>query len=103
MRLGQDEAEFLVRLARSAIFSYVVSAERIKVPAEFPPSLETKAGVFVTLTDAKDGSNSLRSCAGIPFPEKSIAETTIEAALASSTRDAKIYKFQSVVFAETEP
>jgi AmmeMemoRadiSam system protein A len=76
----------LVQLARHAIETYVRDRRAIRsaeapIPIEGPP-----AGVFVTIHTASTGE--LRGCIGTIQPtESSLAQETINNAIAASTRD----------------
>lgn len=77
------ESEF-VKLARSAIETYVREKRIIKPPDPLPDKMQKRAGVFVSLK--KDGT--LRGCIGTFAPTTSnLAEEIIHNALESSTRD----------------
>jgi AmmeMemoRadiSam system protein A len=76
----------LVQLARAAIEKYVLEGKRVK-PADAPASIEGQpAGVFVTIHKASSGE--LRGCIGTIEPtEVSLAQETINNAIAAATRD----------------
>jgi AmmeMemoRadiSam system protein A len=76
----------LVQLARTAIERYVEEGKRLK-PAEAPAPVEgSPAGVFVTIHKASSGE--LRGCIGTIEPtERSLAQETINNAIAAATRD----------------
>jgi len=60
MEFEDEEGEFLVRTARSAVEEYVKYRNRIEPPGETPDKMRQKAGVFVTLNTYPDGM--LRGC-----------------------------------------
>jgi MEMO1 family protein len=76
----------LVQLARAAIGEYILEGKRLK-PADAPASIEGgPAGVFVTIHKASSGE--LRGCIGTIEPtEPSLAQETINNAIAAATRD----------------
>jgi AmmeMemoRadiSam system protein A len=76
----------LVRLARAAIERYVEEGKRLR-PVDAPASIEgSPAGVFVTIH--KLSSGELRGCIGTIEPtEPSLAQETINNAIAAATRD----------------
>lgn len=82
-----------MQLVRKALTHYIVDQKRIEAPSDVPPSLEKKAGVFVTLYEDQDHGKQLRGCMGISLPENHLIEAIIEAALLSSTR---AFRFEPV-------
>jgi AmmeMemoRadiSam system protein A len=76
----------LVQLARFAVEAYVCDRRTIR-PADAPVHVEGgPAGVFVTIHTASTGE--LRGCIGTIQPTKpSLAQETINNAIAASTRD----------------
>ncbi len=97
--LTEAEAEFLVQLVRKVLTHYVVDRRRIEVPSDVPPSLEKKAGVFITLYEVDDNGKQLKGCMGVPLPENHLIQATIEAALLSSTKD---FRFEPVTLNEID-
>ena len=81
--ISDDDGEFLIKLARSAIETYLKDGKIIKVPDELNPILKEERGVFVTLH--LDGN--LRGCIGYPEPVKPLAQAVIEVAISSATGD----------------
>ncbi len=78
------EESFPVRLARSSLEAYVREGKVIKPPADLPPELRARAGVFVSLK--KYGN--LRGCIGTVTPVRpTVAEEIIENAIGAGTRD----------------
>ncbi len=86
-----------MQVARKALTDYIVDRRRIEVPSKVPPTLEKKAGVFVTLYEVGENGRQLRGCMGIPLPEHHVIESTIEAALLSSAKD---FRFEPVTPSE---
>jgi AmmeMemoRadiSam system protein A len=76
----------LVQLARATIEKYVREGKRLR-PADAPLPIEgSPAGVFVTIHKASSGE--LRGCIGTIEPtEASLAQETINNAIAAATRD----------------
>ena len=62
--INTDDGQFLVKLARSAIETYLNDGRIINVPQDINPHLKEERGVFVTLH--RDGE--LRGC--IDFPNQ---------------------------------
>ncbi len=79
------DGEFLVRLARVTIETYLRTGRGRKVPADTPEKLKKKAGVFVTLSTYPD--HDLRGCIGYPEPIMPLVEATMDAAISAATRD----------------
>lgn len=69
--------DFILKLARETIETYVKEGKKILIPKNYPKELDEKRGVFVTLYKNKD----LRGCMGIPYPEMSLIEAVIEASI----------------------
>ncbi len=85
-RLSLEEGKMLVRLARLASTRYLESKETIKAPQDTPKKLYRKSGVFVTLNTTKP-THQLRGCIGFAFPEESLVNATIKAAIHAATDD----------------
>jgi uncharacterized protein (TIGR00296 family) len=87
--LSREEGEFLVKLARRTMETFVTSRNRVSVPPETPSKLMTKCGVFVTLEKMADDSpeRELRGCIGRPLPDMPLVEATIESAIDSCSED----------------
>lgn len=80
-----------VKLAQTAIEAYIGERRVIAPPEDLPKELlEKKAGVFVTIMQAKE----LKGCIGTYLPQaKNIAEETIRNAIAAATED---YRFSPI-------
>jgi uncharacterized protein (TIGR00296 family) len=74
--------DFVLKLVRRVIESYVKTGKKIAVPKDYPEELNKKSGVFVTLYK----KDMLRGCIGLPYPQKPLIEGLIEAA-ASACKD----------------
>lgn len=87
--LSQEEGEFLVKLARKAMESYVSGRIRVQVPTDTPEKLMNRSGVFVTLEKITEGvsDRELRGCIGRPLPEAPLVEATIDSAIDSCSQD----------------
>jgi len=82
MSAGKSHA--LVDLARRTIETYVRERRQISPPAELPPDLPTRSGVFVSLHAHGD----LRGCIGTIEPtQPSLAQEVIHNAIMAATRD----------------
>jgi len=82
--LSDAEGEYLVRLARKAITSYLTEGEVIEEEPPYP-SLKKEAGTFVTLKRYPSGD--LRGCIGFPEPIYPLHVAVVRAAIASATED----------------
>ena len=85
-----DEGEFLVKLARKTVDTYVTQKVKIKPPADTPEKLKKESGVFVTLNKLKGREkkkHELRGCIGYPLPIKPLVEATIDVAIEAATAD----------------
>ncbi len=85
MDLSLKEGEFLVRLARAAIVYYFKEGRPMKRPAEYPPVLEEKRGVFVTLNTYPE--RRLRGCIGHPLAYEALIDATISSAISAAFSD----------------
>jgi len=78
------EGTILVKLAREAIKRYIEKRITIKPPSS-NGNLVRKSGVFVTLNTFKP--HALRGCIGFPYPDQSLIEATVKAAIYAATED----------------
>jgi hypothetical protein len=87
--LSLEDGQFLVRLARKAMESYVSHRVRASVPPETSQNLFSKCGVFVTLEKIISGASEreLRGCIGRPLPDLPLVEATIDSAIDSCSQD----------------
>ena len=81
--------EYLVKLARNTIETYLSKGIKITPPKDAPEDLWDESGVFVTLNRFKKGFEpSLRGCIGrITSTGSSLIESTIDSAIDAATRD----------------
>jgi len=96
-QLTQKEGEYLVKLARNAVEQYLKNKQIIKMPADVPPKLKEKCGVFVTINSVIEGgkSHELRGCIGFPYPTHMLAQAVIESAISSATQDPRFYPMRA--------
>jgi uncharacterized protein (TIGR00296 family) len=85
--LTQKEGEYLVKLARRAVETYLTEQQIIEMPADTPLKLKEQCGVFVTINTVQGKSHRLRGCIGIPYPTTMLAKAVIESAISSATQD----------------
>jgi uncharacterized protein len=81
--ISQMEGEFLVKLARKTIETYIKDGTIVDIPKETPKNLKEDMGVFVTLYSL----NQLRGCIGYPEPVKPLVQATIDVAIGAATQD----------------
>ncbi|NYB52221.1 MAG: TIGR00296 family protein [Methanobacteriaceae archaeon] len=81
--ISDEEGEFLVKLARKAIESYLKDGKIIPLPDDLPPIMKEERGAFVTL----HLNGNLRGCIGYPEPVKPLAQAVIEVAISAATGD----------------
>ena len=86
--LSEAEGKFLVKLARSAIETFLNEGKIIKVPIDGNPIFKEEMGAFVTLQRNGD----LRGCIGYPEPIKPLAQAVIEVAISAATQDPRFPK-----------
>jgi uncharacterized protein (TIGR00296 family) len=81
--------EYLVKLARNTIETYLSKGIKIAPPKDAPEDLWDESGVFVTLNRFKRGLDpSLRGCIGrIISTGSTLIESTIDSAIDAATRD----------------
>ncbi|MFX0163377.1 MAG: TIGR00296 family protein [Candidatus Hodarchaeota archaeon] len=82
-----EEGEFLVKLARTSIETYLEKEKIIPPPENTPEKLKEKSGVFVTLQKISGETKNLRGCIGHPYPDSPLVSATIDSAISSATRD----------------
>jgi uncharacterized protein (TIGR00296 family) len=85
-QLTPEEGEYLVKLARKTVETYLEKGEILKVPSDAPSQLKEHCGVFVTINNV-EGKEHLRGCIGIPYPTTMLAQAVVESAISSATQD----------------
>ena len=96
--LALKDGEFLVKLAREAIATFLTTHRKMKPPSETSEKLLEKSGVFTTLDSVKNGTE-LRGCIGYPYPTLPLAEAVIDSAIEAATGDPR---FPPVSLSELE-
>jgi uncharacterized protein (TIGR00296 family) len=89
--LSLKEGEFLIRLARNTVKTYLETGKIVKAPENTPRKLFEHCGVFVTINSLKGGEKKLRGCIGYPHPTSPLVEAVIDSALSAATRDPRFY------------
>jgi len=87
--LTADEGEKIVKIARSAIETYVKEGREIDRPRNIPEKFLKKRGVFVTIRSYPD--EELRGCIGLPYPRKELIDAVIGAAISAATEDPRFH------------
>jgi len=95
--LSSEEKTFLFRLARRSLEA-AVRGERMDAPAEFPRTLGSPGGVFVSLHQ----HGALRGCVGYVEALKPLYQTVIEAAAAAALHDSRFPRVDSAELAGLE-
>ncbi|MHA1977929.1 MAG: TIGR00296 family protein [Candidatus Hodarchaeales archaeon] len=93
--------EYLVKLARKTIETYLKNQIKIKPPKDAPENLMDQSGVFVTLHRIDQGDMPvLRGCIGrIQSPGSTLIQSTIDSAIDVIIHD---YRFPNVTFSELD-
>ena len=93
--------EYLVKLARRTIDTYLKSKIKIKLPKDAPKDLMDQSGVFVTLHRIDQGDKPiLRGCIGrIQSPGSTLLQSTIDSAIDAIIHD---YRFPNVTLSELD-
>ncbi len=90
-----EDGQFAIKLARSAVTTYIESGKQIELPDEYPEQFKENAGVFVTLKTFKKErekiEKDLRGCIGFPYPNYPLIQAIIESSIASATRDSRFH------------
>lgn len=82
--------EYLVKLARTTIETYLESQIKIQIPNDAPKDLFDQSGTFVTLHSVNKASSvpELRGCIGrIESPNSTLIQSTIDSAIDAAVHD----------------
>ncbi len=87
--LSEEKGEFLLKLARKSINSYIKDKKIISPPQKTPESLKETMGAFVTLNKKgiDRGKGELRGCIGYCEAIKPLVNAVIEVAISAATSD----------------
>lgn len=80
-----EEGEFLVKLARQAMETYVGKGTKVSPPPDTPEKLREKRGAFVTLKVFP--GHKLRGCIGRPYPIYPLVNAIIDSAVDAAVND----------------
>jgi len=92
--------EYLVKLARKTIKTYLTNKKKLKIPDDAPKDLFDQSGVFITLhhTGEKGTEPKLRGCIGrIESSRSTLIQSTIDSAIDAAVHDPR---FPPVIFDE---
>ncbi len=91
--------EYLVKLARTTIETYLKDKKKLKIPDDAPKDLFDHSGVFVTLHRVTKGKEpDLRGCIGrIESPQSTLIQSTIDSAIDAAIHDPR---FPLVIYDE---
>ncbi len=89
--LSLEEGEFLIRLARNAVKTYLETGKTVEAPESTPEKLFERCGVFVTINRLENGAKRLRGCIGYPYPTNPLVEAVIDSAVNAATQDPRFY------------
>lgn len=81
--LSKEDGNYLIKIAKLAVETYLKKGEKINVPEDCPEHLKEKLGVFVTLNE----NNNLRGCIGYPEPIDPLINATIDVAISAAVND----------------
>ena len=93
--LSQQEGEFLIHLARSAVGLFLENGKTTQPPQNTPQKLFQQCGVFVTINTTKGGEKELRGCIGYPYPTSPLVEAVIDSAINAATEDPRFEAMSS--------
>lgn len=89
--LSEAQGDFLLKLARTAIETYILKGQVLDVPEPPSETLQKNMGVFVTLHE----NGELRGCIGYPEPVKPLLNALIEVAIGAATGDPRFAPLNS--------
>ena len=81
--LCKEDGEYLIKIAKLAIETYLEKNEKLDVPKDCPEHFKENLGVFVTLNE----NNELRGCIGYPEPVAPLINATIDVAISAAVND----------------
>lgn len=85
--ISSEEGNFLIKLARKAIETYLKEKRIIEIPPDTPPKLLEKGGIFVTINER----GNLRGCIGYCEAIKPLVIGLIEVAISAATSDPRFH------------
>src|SRR6476661_1308185 len=100
--ISDEDGGHLVRLARDAVAMYL--KDSITITFDSLKGCSEHTGVFVTLNYySKNKKGQLRGCMGLPFSDKNLYQSVIEASISASTQDPRFHpvtinELENIVF-----
>ena len=88
--LNENDKNHLLKLARSAIETYLRTGTLEKIPPDYPENLRQPCGAFVTLTE----NGKLRGCVGQFNPSVPLIQVVRNMAIAAATQDRRFRPVQ---------
>jgi uncharacterized protein (TIGR00296 family) len=85
--LTQQEGEFLIKLARTTVKTYLEEGKTTQPPKDTPKKLYEKCGIFVTINTLGECEKELRGCIGYPYPTSPLVNAVMDSALNAATED----------------
>ena len=86
-QLTLKDGQFLVRLARKAVQTYLETGKVLSAPKNASLKLSDRCGVFVTLYKMMTNERKLRGCIGLPYPTLPLVQAVVDSAINSATHD----------------
>jgi len=86
-QLTLEDGDFLVRLARKAVETYLEDGNVTPAPKDTSSKFMDRYGVFVTLNSSRGDKEELRGCIGFPYPTLPLLRAVIDSAINSATQD----------------
>jgi uncharacterized protein (TIGR00296 family) len=83
LSLSDEDGQILVKTARLVVTEYLKEGKKIEISDDIKSKFSYKSGVFVTLSKEEN----LRGCIGFPTPDRTLHQSLVDAAIASSTED----------------
>ncbi|MCQ2964982.1 MAG: TIGR00296 family protein [archaeon] len=81
--LTQEDGDYLLKIAKEAIETFVKTNRKIEIPSDCPNYMKEDLGVFVTLNK----NQNLRGCIGYPEPIMPLINAIIDSAISAAVRD----------------
>jgi len=86
-QLTLKDGQFLVRLARKAVETYLENGKVMLAPKDASSKFLDRCGVFVTLNKMGANEKELRGCIGLPYPILPLVRAVVDSAINSATQD----------------
>lgn len=78
---------YLVKLARKAAVSWIVTGERLENPSDLPDLVKKEMGAFVTVKKVINSQKQLRGCIGYPLSIGPLYQEIIDLAKSATLED----------------